>query len=47
MCEAEKSGWRVDVARIPLDDAVEMAATLMRHRKRPLAHEAIAALEAG
>ena len=63
MCEAEKSGWRVDVghtvaviqklnrnpyadrawvevARIPLDDAVEMAATLMRHRKRPLAHDA-------
>lgn len=70
MCEAEKSGWRVEVdhtvaviqklnrnpyadrawvevARIPLDDAVEMAATLMRHLKRPLAHDAVAALEAG
>ena len=26
MCEAEKSGWRVEVARIPLDDAVGIPA---------------------
>lgn len=41
------SGQWVIVATIPMDDALEIARTLMRERKRPLAHEAVAAMEAG
>lgn len=43
----ERVGMLVELARVPKHEAIELFKGLLRERKRRLAHEAIAAMEAG